>query len=76
MNHRGQRLLDDQVRRGQVVVVPMGYAVVIRAGNEGFEWVTFHTNHNAVLNTLVGHFSTFQGVPASVLGLAYQVSRE
>ncbi|KAF0314797.1 hypothetical protein GQ607_017971 [Colletotrichum asianum] len=52
VDHRGQAVLDDRVRQGQVVVVPQNYAVVKHAENEGVEWVEFNTNSNAMINTL------------------------
>lgn len=76
VDHRGQAVLDDRVREGQVVVVPQNYAVVKQAENEPFEWVEFNTNDNAMINTLSGRTSALRGLPVDVLVNAYQISRE
>ncbi|KAM3356824.1 hypothetical protein P3S68_023542 [Capsicum galapagoense] len=51
VDHRGQAVLDEQVREGRFIVVPQNYAIVKQAGNEGCEWITFNTNE---INTLSG----------------------
>ncbi|KAH6801175.1 hypothetical protein C2S52_001639 [Perilla frutescens var. hirtella] len=76
VNHRGQAVFDGQVREGQVLVVPQNFAVVKHAGEEGFEWVAFNTNENAMINTLSGRTSAIRGLPVDVVANAYQVSRE
>ncbi|PHT86752.1 hypothetical protein T459_08858 [Capsicum annuum] len=76
VDHRGQAVLDDRVRQGQVVVVPQNYAVVKHAENEVFEWVEFNTNDNAMLNTLAGRTSAIRGLPLDVIANSYQISRE
>ncbi|XP_057798093.1 11S globulin seed storage protein 1-like [Salvia miltiorrhiza] len=76
VNHRGHAVFDGQLREGQVVVVPQNFAVVKQAGEEGFEWVAFNTNDNAIINTLSGRTSAIRGLPVDVVANAYQVSRE
>ncbi|KAI3854802.1 hypothetical protein MKW92_008816 [Papaver armeniacum] len=61
---------------GQILVVPQNFAVVKQAGNEGFEWVAFKTNDNAMMSPLVGKTSALRAMPADVLMNAYQISRE
>ncbi|XP_071905739.1 11S globulin-like [Coffea arabica] len=74
VDHRGQCVLDEQLSEGQVVVVPMNYAVVEQAGNnQGFEWVGFNTNDNTMINTIAGRSSTFRGLPTSVVANALQI---
>ncbi|XP_057795664.1 11S globulin subunit beta-like [Salvia miltiorrhiza] len=76
VNHRGHAVFDGQLREGQVVVVPQNFTVVKQAGEEGFEWVAFNTNDNAIINTLSGRTSAIRGLPVDVVANAYQVSRE
>ncbi|KAH6829895.1 hypothetical protein C2S53_012578 [Perilla frutescens var. hirtella] len=76
VDHRGKAVFDGQVREGQVLVVPQNFAVVKRAGEEGFEWVAFNTNENAMINTLSGRTSAIRALPVDVVANAYQVSRE
>ncbi|XP_009624043.1 11S globulin seed storage protein Jug r 4 [Nicotiana tabacum] len=76
VDHRGQAVLDDRVRQGQVVVVPQNYAVVKHAETEGCEWVEFNTNDNAMINTLSGRTSAIRGLPVDVIANSYQISRD
>ncbi|KAL3517703.1 hypothetical protein ACH5RR_020292 [Cinchona calisaya] len=76
VDHRGENVLDEQLREGQIVVVPMNYAIVKQAGNQGFEWVGFNTNDKAMINTIVGRTSTFRGLPTSVIANALQISED
>ncbi|CAI9781269.1 unnamed protein product [Fraxinus pennsylvanica] len=76
VDNRGQAVFDDTIQEGQVVVVPHNFAVVKQAGDEGFEWVEFNTNENAMINTLSGRTSSFRGLPVDVIANAYQVSRQ
>lgn len=76
VDHRGQSVLDEQLRKGQIVVVPMNFAVLKQAGNRGFEWVGFNTNDNAMINTIAGPTSTFRGLPTSVIANALQISED
>lgn len=75
VDNRGQSLFNEQVQQGQIIVVPQNFAVVIQAGNEGFRWVAFKTNDNAMMSTLAGRTSAFRGLPADVLANAFQISR-
>lgn len=76
VDHRGQAVFDDQLQEGQIVVAPQNFAVVKQAGNQGFEWVAFRTNDNAMINTLTGRTSALRGMPVDVIANAYQISRE
>ncbi|KAL3749631.1 hypothetical protein ACJRO7_010717 [Eucalyptus globulus] len=72
----GQTVFDEELREGQLVVVPQNFAVVKRAENEEFEWVSFKTNDNAMVNPLAGRTSVMRALPDEVIANAYQVSRE
>lgn len=76
VDNRGQSVFNDQLQKGQIVVVPQNFAVVIQAGNQGFHWVAFKTNDNAMVSTVAGRTSAFRGLPADVLANAYRISRE
>ncbi|CAA3011204.1 legumin A-like [Olea europaea subsp. europaea] len=76
VDNRGQAVFDDTIQEGQVVVVPHNFAVVKQAGDQGFEWVEFNTNENAMINTISGRTSSFRGLPVDVIVNAYQVSRK
>ncbi|KAL3620600.1 hypothetical protein CASFOL_035512 [Castilleja foliolosa] len=76
VNHRGQAVFDGQAREGQALVVPQNFAVVKQAGEQGFEWVEFNTNNNAMINTLSGRTSALRGMPVDVVAASYQIPRE
>ncbi|KAF0900532.1 hypothetical protein E2562_032127 [Oryza meyeriana var. granulata] len=76
VSSEGRRVFDGELRRGQMVVVPQSFAVVGRAGEEGFSWVSFQTSDNAMNAPIVGKSSALRGMPADVLANAFGVSRE
>ncbi|KAA8543371.1 hypothetical protein F0562_021134 [Nyssa sinensis] len=76
VDDRGQAVFDEVLREGQVVVVPQNFAVVKQAENQGFEWVAFKTNGNAMINTLAGRTSALRGLPVEVIANSYRISRE
>ena len=51
VNDNGQNVLDQQVQKGQLVVIPQGFAYVVQSQNN-FEWISFKTNANAMISTL------------------------
>ncbi|XP_020081943.1 glutelin type-A 1-like [Ananas comosus] len=76
VNNLGRNVFSGELRRGQVLVVPQNFAVVKRAESESFEWVSFKTNNNAMVNQIVGKASALCGMPVDVLANAYHLSRE
>nr|GMD15527.1 rho-N domain-containing protein 1, chloroplastic [Ipomoea batatas] len=74
VNHQGETILDQQVQEGQLFLVPQNFAVVKQAGDQGFEWVEFNTNENAMYNTLSGRTSTLAGLPADIIAASYDLS--
>ncbi|KAM7526706.1 hypothetical protein LguiA_016608 [Lonicera macranthoides] len=67
---------DGEVREGQLLVVPQNFAVVKQAGNQGFEWVSFKTNDQAMVSPLAGKTSVLRAMPEEVLMNAYRLSRD
>lgn len=72
----GRPVFNGELRQDQLLIVPQNFAVVKQAGNQGFEWVSFKTNDNAMASPLAGRTSVFRGMPEEVLTNAYQISRE
>ncbi|KAG6724296.1 hypothetical protein I3842_03G253900 [Carya illinoinensis] len=72
----GQTVFDDELREGQLLTIPQNFAVVKRARNEGFEWVSFKTNENAMVSPLAGRTSAIRALPEEVLVNAFQIPRE
>ena len=76
VNCRGQTVFDGELQQRQVLVVPQNFAVLKKASDEGFEWVSFKTNDNAMINTLAGRISAMRAFPVQVIASAYRVSTE
>ncbi|XP_073027780.1 11S globulin seed storage protein Ana o 2.0101-like [Primulina eburnea] len=72
----GRRVFDENVNQGQLLVVPQNFVVIKKASNEGFEWITFKTNDNAISNQLAGRLSAIRAMPIDVLTNAYRISRD
>ncbi|GFP83368.1 11s globulin subunit beta [Phtheirospermum japonicum] len=76
VGNQGNTVFDDEVREGQLLVVPQNFATVKRANEQGFEWVAFRTNDNAMIGQLAGRLSAIRAMPEEVLMNAYGVSRK
>ncbi|KAK9087389.1 hypothetical protein Syun_029783 [Stephania yunnanensis] len=74
-NYR-QPVYDGQLSEGQVLVVPQNFALTKQAGQGGFEWVSFKTDANAMINSLAGKTSAFRALPVDMLASMYQISRQ
>ena len=76
VNNQGESVFNDQLRKGQVVVIPQNFAVIKRANEKGARWISFRTNDNAITENLSGRVSAIRSLPVDVVANAYQVSRE
>ncbi|KAM5563479.1 prunin 1 Pru du 6-like [Rosa sericea] len=76
VNDNGETILDDQVRQGQLFVVPQNHAVLQKAMSNGYEYIAFKTDDNAMINTMAGRTSVLRALPDVVLANAYQMDRE
>ncbi|KAE7997828.1 hypothetical protein FH972_002429 [Carpinus fangiana] len=76
VDDNGNTVFDDELRQGQVLTIPQNFVVAKRAESDGFEWVAFKTNDNAVINPLAGRTSALRALPDDVLANAFQISRE
>ncbi|CAO2818791.1 unnamed protein product [Amaranthus hypochondriacus] len=76
VNDQGQSVFDDELTKGQLVVVPQNFAIIKQAFEEGFEWVSFKTSENAMFQSLAGRTSAIRSLPVDVVSNMYQISRE
>lgn len=76
VDNNGQTVFDEELQEGRVLVVPQNFAVVKRAEREEFEWISFKTSDNAMINPVAGPTSFMRALPDEVIANAYQVSRE
>lgn len=72
----GRAVHEGEVREGQLLVVPQNFVAVVRAEEEGFEWVAFKTNDDAISSQIAGEKSVFSGMPVDVIANAYRLSTE
>ncbi|XP_047169864.1 glycinin G4-like [Vigna umbellata] len=70
VNNEGIVMFDDELKKGQLLVVPQNFMVAEEAGDQGFEYVVFKTNDNAVTSYLK---ETFRAFPAEVLANIYKL---
>ncbi|CAL1399540.1 unnamed protein product [Linum trigynum] len=76
VNENGNSVFDGELREGQVLTVPQNFAVAKRCESDRFEWVSFKTNDNAMVNSIAGRTSAIRAIPADVLANAWRVSPE
>ncbi|KAJ3672680.1 hypothetical protein LUZ60_007401 [Juncus effusus] len=76
VNHLGQTVFDGELRQGQIVLIPQNFAVLKRAYREGFHWVSFNTNQNAMTSKIAGKDSLIRSTPLQVLMNSYRLSTE
>ncbi|KAJ9547821.1 hypothetical protein OSB04_020364 [Centaurea solstitialis] len=74
VSNNGQTVLDQQVNRGDIFVVPQFFATTARAGQSGFEWVAFKTSRSPMKSPVAGYTSVFRAMPLDIITNAYQIS--
>ncbi|XP_072962599.1 cocosin 1-like [Typha angustifolia] len=76
VSNQGKNAFDGELRQGQLIVVPQNFAVLAQARSDGFSWISFQTNENAMNSAVVGKTSALRGIPVDVLVNSYRISRE
>ncbi|KAK6161294.1 hypothetical protein DH2020_004675 [Rehmannia glutinosa] len=76
VGNQGNSVFNEEVNEGQLLIVPQNFVVVKRASEQGFEYITFKTNDNAMNSQLAGRLSAIRAMPEAVLMNAYGISRE
>ncbi|KAF0934129.1 hypothetical protein E2562_022819 [Oryza meyeriana var. granulata] len=76
VDHRGRSVFDGELHQQQILLIPQNFAVAVKARREGFAWVSFKTNHNAVDSQIAGKASILCALPVDVVANAYRLSRE
>ncbi|RDX71869.1 Glycinin G4, partial [Mucuna pruriens] len=70
VNSEGKAVYNEDLKRGQLLVVPQNFVVAEEAGEQGFEFVIFKTNHRAITSYLK---EAFRAMPSEVLANAYNL---
>ncbi|KAL5199138.1 hypothetical protein ABZP36_002650 [Zizania latifolia] len=76
VDHHGRSVFDGELHQDQILLVPQNFAVLVKARHEGFAWVSFKTNHNAIDSQIAGKASILRALPVDVVANAYRLSRE
>lgn len=71
----GNLLFNGEVRTGQLIILPQYFVMMMKAGEQGCEWIAVKTNANAKISTLVGQQSVVKSIPVEVLMKSYNISR-
>lgn len=69
-------MFDEQVKEGQLLIVPQNFVVLKKASEQGFEYITFKTNDNAMHGQLAGRLSAIRAMPNEVLMNSFGISRD
>uniref|UniRef100_K3ZD60 Cupin type-1 domain-containing protein n=2 Tax=Setaria italica TaxID=4555 RepID=K3ZD60_SETIT len=75
VDNRGVAVFDGVLRRGQPLVVPQYYVVIVEAGKDGFEFIAFKTNANPVISYIAGRVSVLHDLSVDVIAAAYNISK-
>ncbi|KAJ6920653.1 hypothetical protein NC651_014291 [Populus alba x Populus x berolinensis] len=74
VDERGNTIMNERVRQGDMFVIPQFYATLMRAGNNGFEWVSFKSSSQPMKSPMAGSISVMRAMPIDVISNAYQIS--
>ncbi|KAF9607883.1 hypothetical protein IFM89_003587 [Coptis chinensis] len=69
-------IYDGQLRQGQLLIVPQNFATMKQAGENGFEWISFQTNNQALTSPIAGKNSVIRALPQEILMNAFRISSE
>ncbi|KAK6940668.1 Cupin 1 [Dillenia turbinata] len=74
VSHNGQNVMDSRVTRGEMFVIPQFFASMLKAGNNGCQFVAMKTTSLPMKSPLAGYTSVFRAMPDQVIAESYQVS--
>ncbi|KAK9146315.1 hypothetical protein Sjap_006218 [Stephania japonica] len=67
---------DGQLREGEIILVPQGFATTTLTGKDGFKWVVFKTNSDPTLISFSGTTSVIQALSTGVLMNMYRINKD
>ncbi|KAK6937777.1 Cupin 1 [Dillenia turbinata] len=74
VSNNGQNVMDSRVKRGELFVIPQFFTSMLKAGNNGCQFVAMKTTSLPMKNPLAGYTSVFRAMPDQVIAESYQVS--
>uniref|UniRef100_A0A0E0JZD9 Cupin type-1 domain-containing protein n=1 Tax=Oryza punctata TaxID=4537 RepID=A0A0E0JZD9_ORYPU len=75
VDHHGS-VYDGQLHQQQILLIPQNFVVAVNALSQGFTWVSFKTNPNAIDSQITGKSSVLGALPVDVVANSYKLSRE
>ncbi|MED6130013.1 hypothetical protein PIB30_113844, partial [Stylosanthes scabra] len=72
----GNRVFDEELQEGHVLVLPQNFAVAAKSQSENFEYVAFKTNSRPSIANLAGDNSFMSNLPAEVVANSYELPLE
>ncbi|KAK8956711.1 Glutelin type-A 3 [Platanthera zijinensis] len=72
----GKLVFGEKLQQGQLLFIPQNYVVLKRAGEDGFEFISFKTNDNPLFSQFNGKSSILKGLPKDVVATSYRISWE
>lgn len=75
-NYNGQNVMNERVKEGDMVVVPQFFPAIIRAGNNGLEFVAFRRSGTPIKSHFAVAKSVLQDMPLVIMSQIYQSSLE
>lgn len=76
VSNHGKAVFNGVLRPGQLLIIPQNYVVMKKAELEGFQFIAFKTNPNAMVNHIAGKNSVLRAMPVDVIANAYRISRQ
>jgi Cupin len=76
VNNQGRTVFDGQLRQRQILLIPQNFAVLKRAYQDQFEYVSFKTSPNAMVSKITGKTSTIRALPLDVLRASFRLTIE
>ncbi|RYR02772.1 hypothetical protein Ahy_B06g081590 isoform B [Arachis hypogaea] len=76
VDSNGNRVYDEELQEGHVLVVPQNFAVAGKSQSENFEYVAFKTDSRPSIANLAGENSFIDNLPEEVVANSYGLPRE
>lgn len=76
VDSNGNRVYDEELQEGHVLVVPQNFAVAGKSQSENFEYVAFKTDSRPSIANLAGENSVIDNLPEEVVANSYGLPRE
>nr|AAD47382.1 glycinin [Arachis hypogaea] len=76
VDSNGNRVYDEELQEGHVLVVPQNFAVAGKSQSENFEYVAFKTDSRPSIANFAGENSFIDNLPEEVVANSYGLPRE